>query len=157
MSNDSPELLCRVNFPLYQVMMVSPRHVLVGGGGGAANTGVYNGFVSWWSFSVHFKALLILIAFLQEIFEISHNGDHCIAESVKRFSTDEFAVMNCAPSAYNATHQKTIIAVGLNEKCQLYSCQLARELVSPPDQGISFSRWLANLENIIWCDYIFRE
>ena len=146
MSNDSPELLCRVNFPLYQVMMVSPRHVLVGGGGGAANTGVYNGFVSWWCcLFPKSQGSSKFYWILQEIFEISHNGDHCVAESVKRFSTDEFAVMNCAPSAYNATHQKTIIAVGLNEKCQLYSCQLARELVSPSDQGISFSRW-----SLIW-------
>ena len=43
---DMPELLCRVNFPLYNVNMVSPRHVMLGGGGGAANTGVRNGFVS---------------------------------------------------------------------------------------------------------------
>jgi len=40
------ELLCRVNFPLYQVEMISPRHLLVAGGGGAAKTGVFNGFVS---------------------------------------------------------------------------------------------------------------
>ena len=45
MSGDLPELLCRVNFPLYQAMMISPRHLLVGGGGGAAKTGVFNGFV----------------------------------------------------------------------------------------------------------------
>ena len=43
---EMPELLCRVNFPLYNVNMVSPRHVMLGGGGGAANTGVRNGFVS---------------------------------------------------------------------------------------------------------------
>ena len=41
-----PELLCRVNFPLYQACMVSPRHLLLAGGGGAAKTGVFNGFVS---------------------------------------------------------------------------------------------------------------
>ena len=41
-----PELLCRVNFPLYNVAMISPRHLVVGGGGGAAKTGVTNGFVS---------------------------------------------------------------------------------------------------------------
>jgi len=45
MSSDLPELLCRVNFPLYQAMMISPRHLLLGGGGGAAKTGVFNGFV----------------------------------------------------------------------------------------------------------------
>ena len=41
-----PELLCRVEFPLYCVACVSPRHLLVAGGGGAAKTGVKNGFVS---------------------------------------------------------------------------------------------------------------
>lgn len=39
-------LLARVNFPLYTIQMVSDRHVLVGGGGGSAKTGVLNGFVS---------------------------------------------------------------------------------------------------------------
>ena len=46
MSTELPELLCRVNFPLYQATMITPRHILVAGGGGAANTGVFNGIVS---------------------------------------------------------------------------------------------------------------
>ena len=40
-----PELLTRVDFPLYTVNVFSPRHIIVGGGGGAAKTGVKNGFV----------------------------------------------------------------------------------------------------------------
>ena len=44
-STEQPELLCRVNFPLYQAMMVTERHILFAGGGGAARTGVQNGFV----------------------------------------------------------------------------------------------------------------
>ena len=39
-------LLARVNFPLYTIGMLTSRHVLVGGGGGASKTGVANGFVS---------------------------------------------------------------------------------------------------------------
>lgn len=39
-------LLARVNFPLYTLQMLTSRHVLVGGGGGSASTGVANGFVS---------------------------------------------------------------------------------------------------------------
>lgn len=35
-------LLARVNFPLYTVKVLSERHVLVGGGGGAAKTGITN-------------------------------------------------------------------------------------------------------------------
>ena len=46
MSTELPELLCRVNFPLYQATMITPRHIMVAGGGGAANTGVFNGIVS---------------------------------------------------------------------------------------------------------------
>ena len=69
---EQPELLCRVDFPLYAIasvslfeqfchfdalpslikikhltsctLQISPRHLLVAGGGGAANTGVKNGF-----------------------------------------------------------------------------------------------------------------
>ncbi len=41
-----PELLCRVDFPAYVAAVVSPRHILIAGGGGAAKTGVKNGFVS---------------------------------------------------------------------------------------------------------------
>jgi hypothetical protein len=53
-----------------------------------------------------------------------------VAESVKRFSTGEFAVMNCASASHDPNSQTTLIAVGHNEKCQVYSCQLARELVT---------------------------
>lgn len=42
----SDGLLARVNFPLYAVEMLTSRHVLVAGGGGASKTGVANGFVS---------------------------------------------------------------------------------------------------------------
>lgn len=41
----SEGLLARVNFPLYTLQMLTSRHVLVGGGGGSAKTGVANGFV----------------------------------------------------------------------------------------------------------------
>ena len=52
-----------------------------------------------------------------------------MAESVKKFNTGEFAVMNCAASAFDAQSQTTTIAAGHNEKCQLYTCQLAREII----------------------------
>lgn len=35
----------KVNFPLYAVEMLTDRHFIVAGGGGAAKTGVSNGFV----------------------------------------------------------------------------------------------------------------
>ena len=52
-----------------------------------------------------------------------------MAESVKMFNTGEFAVMNCAASAFNPQSQTTIIAAGHNEKCQLYTCQLDKEVI----------------------------
>jgi len=123
MSSELPELLCRVNFPLYQATMITPRHILVAGGGGAANTGVFNGI---------------------EIFEISHNGENCVTESVCKFSTREFAVMNCASSIHDTKNQKTIIAVGHNEICQLYSCQLATELITKDKEGDRGKNGLTN-------------
>ena len=42
--SNQAELFARVDFPLYSIAMVSPRHVLVAGGGGSANTGVKNGY-----------------------------------------------------------------------------------------------------------------
>ena len=44
-TTEQPELLCKVNLPLYQAMMLTERHILFAGGGGAARTGVQNGFV----------------------------------------------------------------------------------------------------------------
>ncbi len=41
-----PTVLCHVDFPAYCVAAITPKHLLVGGGGGAAKTGVKNGFVS---------------------------------------------------------------------------------------------------------------
>ena len=54
MSSELPELLCRVNFPLYQATMITPRHIMVAGGGGAANTGVFNGIVSFISLPIQY-------------------------------------------------------------------------------------------------------
>ena len=47
------DLAGKVNFPLYTIKMLTNRHFIVGGGGGAAKTGVYNGFVS--NFSLLFS------------------------------------------------------------------------------------------------------
>lgn len=50
----------KINFPLYSVNPLSCNHVIVAGGGGAANTGVFNGFVSvfniqlmWYNLRLH--------------------------------------------------------------------------------------------------------
>ncbi|XP_011163400.1 prolactin regulatory element-binding protein [Solenopsis invicta] len=90
-------LLARVNFPLYTLQMLTSRHILVGGGGGSSKTGVANGF---------------------EIFELSHNGTHFIAEEVTRHETGPSVVMNCA--SHN-NGKKTWIVAGQESHCQLYN------------------------------------
>lgn len=104
---DKAELLCRVDFPLYAATMISPRHILLAGGGGAANTGVKNGF---------------------EIFEITHNGDHSIGESVTRYVSGEFSIMTASGSRPGTSNNNEIlVAAGQNEFCQIYSLSLARK------------------------------
>ncbi|XP_070153546.1 guanine nucleotide-exchange factor SEC12 [Polyergus mexicanus] len=92
-------LLARVNFPLYTVQMVTNRHILVGGGGGSSKTGVANGF---------------------EIFELSHNGTHFVAEEVTRHETGPSVVMNCAS---HRSDNKTWIVAGQESHCQLYNAK----------------------------------
>lgn len=57
MSKEKRGLCARVNFPLYCVEALDSRHVLVAGGGGPANTGVKNGFVS--DFHYFFKIIFL--------------------------------------------------------------------------------------------------
>ena len=73
------------------------------------------------------------------IFEISHNGEHCTAGSVTSYRTEDYAVMNVSACQFDPQAQKTIIAVGHNEKCQTYALQLARD-TSTPDPGAKASR-----------------
>lgn len=55
---------------------------------------------------------------LQEIFELSHNGAHFIAEEVTRHETGPSVVMNCA--SHN-NGKKTWIVAGQESHCQLYN------------------------------------
>ena len=45
------DLAAKVNYPLYSIRMLTDRHFIVAGGGGAAKTGVKNGFVSIHSYN----------------------------------------------------------------------------------------------------------
>jgi hypothetical protein len=76
----------------------------VGGGGGAAKTGVKNGF---------------------EVLELGHDGKRTTAESVTRFETGAYAVMN--QSAAKFSTQSALVAVGHDEHCQVYRVQMARK------------------------------
>lgn len=50
-----PEVLARVNFPLYTVKCVTERHIMVAGGGGMAKTGIDNVIVS-----IRFKFIMLM-------------------------------------------------------------------------------------------------
>ncbi|KAK0162474.1 hypothetical protein PV327_006249 [Microctonus hyperodae] len=101
-------LLARVNFPLYTIQMLDSRHILVGGGGGSANTGISNGF---------------------EIFELSHDGWNFIAERVTGHKTDASVVMNCA--SYNDGKRIWLVA-GQESHCQLYN---VKSTIVPLENG----------------------
>lgn len=45
MSNQKYETVASLNYPSYAVTAVGGRHVVVGGGGGSAKTGIKNQFV----------------------------------------------------------------------------------------------------------------
>ncbi|CAH1388961.1 unnamed protein product [Nezara viridula] len=99
----SEGLLARVNFPLYTLQMLTSRHVLVGGGGGSAKTGVANGF---------------------EIFELSYDGTRFSAEEVIRHETGPKVVMN---SACFSDKKSTFLVAGQESHCQLYRVGISVE------------------------------
>lgn len=90
-------LIAKVNFPLYTVQMLTGRHILVGGGGGTAKTGVANGF---------------------EIYEVFHDGEKFVAREIIRHETGTSVVMNCATFSNN---KHTYVVAGQESQCQLYS------------------------------------
>ncbi len=63
----------------------------------------------------------------QEIFELCHDGRATRAESVTRRDTGEFAVMNLAGTRYDQERQAVVVAVGHDEKTQLYELQLTTD------------------------------
>lgn len=99
-------LLARVNFPLYAIEMLTSRHVLVAGGGGASKTGVANGF---------------------EIYEIYHNGEKYVADEVIRHETGPTVVMNCATKN---DEKRTLLVAGQESHCQMY---LVNPIISSSD------------------------
>jgi len=113
---DQANLLCRVDFPLYSAAMISPRHLLLAGGGGSANTGVKNGF---------------------QIFEITTDGENCTGNSVCRYYTGEFSVMSLSARGVtnNNVPLKVLVAAGHNEFCQVYHLSLGRERI-PSEPGV---------------------
>lgn len=76
--------------------MLTSRHVLVAGGGGASKTGVANGF---------------------EIYEIHHNGEKYVADEVIRHETGPTVVMNFA---VKNDEKRTLLVAGQESHCQMY-------------------------------------
>ncbi|XP_049287771.1 prolactin regulatory element-binding protein [Anopheles funestus] len=101
-------LLARVNFPLYAIEMLTSRHVLVAGGGGASKTGVANGF---------------------EIYEIYHDGEKYVADEVIRHETGPTVVMNCA---VKNDEKRTLLMAGQESHCQMY---LVNTIIDSGDYG----------------------
>ena len=94
----SASFLTASNNPdVYYPFIFSPRHLIVGGGGGAAKTGVKNGF---------------------EVLELGHDGTKTTAESVARHETKGYAVMNMAVGMYDREDRTNMLAVGHDENCQ---------------------------------------
>ncbi|KAI1302339.1 Prolactin regulatory element-binding protein [Halotydeus destructor] len=97
-------LLARVNFPLYTIKVLSERHFLVGGGGGAAKTGITNSF---------------------EIYELVNDSDRqtCNANRIVHYDTGSRAIMNSTIFAYD--DQLFLAAGGPDGICQLYTMKLS--------------------------------
>nr|SVE72997.1 EOG090X07XQ [Ceriodaphnia reticulata] len=94
------DLAAKVNFPLYGIDMLTDRHFVVAGGGGAAKTGVSNGFA---------------------IYQLTFNGDQCVATEVGKHDTGSHSVMNCSSYEDNKSKNKKLFFVaGLDDHSQLY-------------------------------------
>lgn len=119
-------LLARVNFPLYTLQMLTSRHILVGGGGGSAKTGVANGF---------------------EIFELLFDGNNYFAKETIRHETGSKVVMN---SACFSDKKNTFLAAGQESHCQQYRIGITVEKESTNDQvnGLKENQNLRNRTSI---------
>ncbi|XP_071553022.1 guanine nucleotide-exchange factor SEC12 [Panulirus ornatus] len=97
------ETVATLIYPSYAISAVCGRHVVVGGGGGAAKTGIRNQF---------------------DIYELYHNGKQTLGERVLSYDVGDDCITNMVgwPGAITAAPNKksapTIcLAVGLEEKC----------------------------------------
>ncbi len=66
--------------------------------------------------------------FQQEVFELGHSGRATVATSVTRYDTGDSAVMNFGVGRYDGDGAQTLtLAVGDNDRCQLYKMQLTTD------------------------------
>ncbi|XP_045582062.1 guanine nucleotide-exchange factor SEC12 [Procambarus clarkii] len=99
------ETVASVTFPSYCVTAVSGRHVVVGGGGGAAKTGIRNQF---------------------DVYELYHNGTQTVGERVLSYDVGNHCITNMVawPGAITAVSSRMMapaisLAMGLEESCVL--------------------------------------
>lgn len=125
------DLAGNVNFPTYAVKMLTDRHFVVAGGGGSASTGVANGFVSL-IIRVPLSSPSMTLSFFvsQATFQLTFNGEKCVATEVGRHNTGGCSVMCC--SSYEDKKGKLYFVAGLDDRSQLYffakRMELARSL-----------------------------
>jgi prolactin regulatory element-binding protein len=68
---------------------------------------------------------------LQEIFELSHDGERFVAEEVVRHETGSSVVMNCAS---NSNGHRTFLVAGQESHCQIY--HVSMEILDPDNEDI---------------------
>ncbi|RXG56768.1 Prolactin regulatory element-binding protein [Armadillidium vulgare] len=100
------EVVATPNFPAYAISAVSGRYVIVGGGGGAARTGIKNKF---------------------DVYELYHNGKQTKAERVVSHDVGPACISNLAtwcelekstsPVNHSSTSPFIYLALGQEEKC----------------------------------------
>lgn len=97
------EAVASVSFPAYAVTAVCGRHIVVGGGGGAAKTGIRNQF---------------------DVYELYHNGTQTVGERVLSYDVGDYCITNMVgwPGAITAVSSRVTaptisLAMGLEEKC----------------------------------------
>jgi prolactin regulatory element-binding protein len=68
---------------------------------------------------------------LQEIFELSHDGEKFVAEEVVRHETGSSVVMNCASYSNG---NRTFLVAGQESHCQLY--HVSMEILEPDNEDV---------------------
>lgn len=99
------EIVANLSFPSYSIIGVSGRHILVGGGGGAAKTGIKNQF---------------------DVLELYHDGVQTLGERVLSYDVGESCITNMvgwsgpiAVASKKMTAPTIFLSMGLEEKCIL--------------------------------------
>lgn len=121
MSKNKSDEIAYPNFPAYAVCVVSGRHLVVGGGGGAAKTGILNQF---------------------ELYELYHNGKQTKAERILTHDVGDYCISNMAGWANNHAAARTTgahtvnLAIGQEERCSILQLKPERDSRSPASENI---------------------